>query len=1022
MKWLKRGLVALAILAIVSGVGLVVLVRFLPETDFIRNAVEQRLRDLTGQNITIASIQVGGSFPDVMRITLTGIAATAQDGHKQLSMDRLVLVPSLGPLFHREISIGSITVEGLHTSIRRLPDGSVQYPLVVAPVSSPPSGPQETTGPAQNVAKESPAPASAGLRWSIETVTVTRGTVDFIDRQATPEGDGVTAISLKDLKASLKQQKSGNAFSAILSTRLEGAGVEAGSVELTGEVTLTPNLSDVQRATATISSESLALAPFQRYIPIQPELLAAFRLAKTRFTGTWEKSKPFVYSLESSVTGKGEAPRSILVKGTGNAAEDFSRMEGCVVTAETSEFPLGTVADLLPQAVPWQTSSALLSAHIKGQWQQPAAWTVQGEIGLADLAPKGMLAAFGKKMSLKAQAVLDPAQLSIKNMEISEDSHKLAGISGTVHTPLSDARTFDLTADSVARPQWLRALGVRLPAGVAVGGSVPLRARVKGTAAKLAIDVKGDLTAAALRVIPVIDKPEGEKATLSVQTAMTNARRKDGSRAPQALHVALHIPSTRIRFRPQGPALAGQTLNLTAGVFIRGKSVDVKDAVVTLKRAQGKSPDEIVINADVDNVESALPKIRGNVTALLNKELIAAAAGNLPPNFKLTGETRGKLALAGTPRALDWNLDLPLTSVGIDVENTFQKPAGVSSNLKASGKWADDALNMERGSLTLSGISAFGRGVLKERNGGFGGLHVQVKKADLKDVAKFVPSLSRVKLSGPVEADLDVKPERQEIVPHGTLRLVAVDYLADKNEWSLRKLRGVAKINGKSLSVPELVGNMGGAVDAPLKVTGNLHNIDSVKDLNGRVTLEMGKGRIKGDRLRKFLQPVQLLVGTLLDPKALTKKTDLLELESLTGTFDIKSGTAQTSNVKLKGADFGAGAIGSIRLTDMHLDALVGLHTVLVTNDAIGRIPQVRSVVKKYEGILKATGLDKELKKVGIDVDAKPSEKQESSKEVRTPVTVIVKVQGTASKPDVMPVAEDSLGRETATKLKSLMN
>ncbi len=175
--------------------------------------------------------------------------------------------------------------------------------------------------------------------------------------------------------------------------------------------------------------------------------------------------------------------------------------------------------------------------------------------------------------------------------------------------------------------------------------------------------------------------------------------------------------------------------------------------------------------------------------------------------------------------------------------------------------------------------------------------------------------------------------------------------------------------------------------------------------------------------MRKILQPVQLLVGTLLNPqKALEKKTDILDLDVPTGDFEIKAGTAHTSNLRLKGADLGAGAIGSVRLQDLHLDAIAGLHTVLVTNDAIGRIPQVRSVVKKYEGLLKATGLDKELKRVGIDVNDKGGNPQEAPKEVKTPVTVIVKVRGTASSPQVTPVPEDSLQKETMTQLKALMN
>jgi len=1022
MKWLKRVVLALVALTVISGAALVIMVRFLPETDFIRNAVESRLRDLTGQNITIASIDVGGSFPDLMRITLQGVAATSPDGQKQLSMDRLVLVPSVTPLLRREISIASITVEGLHTFVRRLPDGTVLYPLVIAPVSSPGSVREDAAGPREDIAKQSPGTAPSGLRWSIESIVLSNGRVDFIDGQATPESNGTPVISFKGFNASLKQQTSGNAFAVSVFGHVAGAKAEAGTVDLKGDVTLTGDLSALQRATATVTCESFRLEPFHRFIPIAQETVSQFRLSATRFSATWEKSQPCTFSFESRVTGNGEGAHAIAIKGSGKAPEDLSQVETIAVTGETEGFPLNPVASLLPPGLPWQEASGALSANVQGTFHNPAEWNVQGQVALADLSPKGIMAALGKRMGVKAEFSLDPGLLTVKGMEISETTQRLATVSGNVRGPFSTEPALDLTVDAIGRPQWLKGLGIRLPDHVSIAGTIPVRARVSGPVTKVSLETHADLTPATIRVKPVLEKTEGEKASISVQTTLTEAQRAHGSKSALALRVGLHMPSVRVQLRAADAALAGFALNLNSGVIVKGKTVDIKDALLTLKRAQQKSPDDLTVNADIENVASLHPRLKGTATVLLNKENMALATGALPPNLTLAGETRGKLAFSGSTTALDWSLEVPLTSMAVDVEKAFHKPAGMNAHLKASGKWADESLKLERGQLSLAGISATGSGVLKERSGGFGGLRVQVKKADMKDVVGVVPALTRGKVSGPVEADLELKSSREGIVPHASVRLVAVDYQADKNEWSFNKVRGVARINGRYLNVPELTGVIKGAVDAPLKVTGTIHNVDAVKEMNGQVTLEMGKGKINADRFRKILQPMQLLVGSLLDPKALGKKTDVFELESGTGTFDIKSGVAQTSNLRLKGADFGVGAIGSIRLHDVHLDALAGLHTVIVTNDAIGRIPEVRNAVKKYEGILKATGLDKELKKVGIDVDDKGETKQEAPKEVRTPVTVIVKIQGPASSPQVMPVAENTLGTDTANKLKLLMN
>ena len=1025
MKWLKRIALALLIVVIVSGVALIVMVRFLPETDFIRNAVEQRLRDLTGQNIAIASIELGGSFPDLMRITVQGVTATSQDGQKQLSMNRLVLVPSVAPLLHREISIESVNIEGLHTSLTRLADGSVRYPFVVAPVSSPVRGPErieEPAGPGEQVPKEKPEAARGGLTWSIKSVKLTDCRIDFIDEQTAQEGEGPTVISLKTLNASLSQQKEGNAFAISLRAQMKGAKAEAGPVGLTGDVTLTGDLSQLQQAKATLTSESLRLEPFQRFLPPSAEILSAFRLSGVHCTMTWEKAQPCAFSFEGNLNGKGENSGAIALKGEGRAAEDFSLIQNVTIEAKTEGFPLRAVQSLVPRGVPWETSSGLLSANVRGEWRKPSDWTVQGQVSFADLASKGAVAALGKKMGVKAQISLDPRQLTVQDMEVAEAKHRLATVSGKVQEPLSGQPTLDLTADCTARPQWLKAFGVRLPETVNIAGYVPVRVRVKGPTEKMSIDVNANLAPAAIRVSPFVEKPEGEKASLTVQTTLTEAHRSAASKAAYVLRVGLYVLSPHIRLKADGAPLTGRILTLTSRVIVKGKSVDIRDAVLTLKRPQRKSSDDLVIQVDMADLESGHPKLKGTLAAFLHKETISALLGNLPSNLKLSGEAHGKLTFSGNPKALDWNLELPLTSLGIDVEKSFRKPAGVAADFKASGKWAQETLNLERSRLTLPGIYAVARGVLKERKGGFGGLKVRVKRADLKDVARLLPSLAKVKVSGPVEADLELKPSQKGIVPHASVRLVSADYHADNSAWILSKLRGVVKFDGQSLRVPELTGNIRGAIEAPLKVTGNLQHIDNVEQIGGRVSLEMGKGRIRAERFRKLLQPVQLLVGTLLDPKALAKRSDLLELESLTGTFDIKSGIARTSDIQLKGPDFKAGAMGTIRLRDMHLDALAGLHTVIVTNDSIGRIPQVRSVVKKYEGFLKATGLDKELKKVGIDVDAKKDDKQTAPKEIKTPVTVIVKVQGAASSPNVMPVPEDSLGKEKVSKLKSLIN
>jgi hypothetical protein len=484
-----------------------------------------------------------------------------------------------------------------------------------------------------------------------------------------------------------------------------------------------------------------------------------------------------------------------------------------------------------------------------------------------------------------------------------------------------------------------------------------------------------------------------------------------------------------VRLKPQAPWSAGLAMTLDSGVQLKGKAVDLKDASLTLKKGN-KSGEMVSVTGLVEHLGAGTPTFKGGATLVLDNDVLALLREDLPPNLSLTGEARVKAAFSGTPSEFGWSIDMPLTGAGIDVEKAFRKPSGVAASVKASGKWAKETLTLDSGQISLPGVSAVARGTLLDRNGRFSELHADLKKTDLKDLAKFAPALAGLKVSGPIEADAILRSSRKGIEPHATIRLVSVDYVPEKANWSLRKLHGTAKTNGVSLEAPALVGQIQGAIEAPFRVKVALDNLPAVKDTSGRVSIAVEKGKIKAERLRSILQQGKILVGTLLNPQqALEKKSDVLELESLTADFDVKAGTAKTSNLKLKATDFSLGATGSLRLDDLNLDALAGLHTVIVSSDALGKIPQVRQAVKKYEGLLKITGLDKELKKIGIDTategqaqgEGAPQPESPTPKIVKTPVTVMVKITGPASSPNVTPVLENALDKNTADHLKELM-
>ncbi len=114
--------------------------------------------------------------------------------------------------------------------------------------------------------------------------------------------------------------------------------------------------------------------------------------------------------------------------------------------------------------------------------------------------------------------------------------------------------------------------------------------------------------------------------------------------------------------------------------------------------------------------------------------------------------------------------------------------------------------------------------------------------------------------------------------------------------------------------------------------------------------------------------------------------------------------------------------MGKLRLDTLSIDAVAGIHTVTSAGEALGRIPGVQKFVKKHEDLLKITGLDKELKRLGIQAPTDQETNPDTQAPAKTPVTVIVKLRGPASSPEVLPVLETAVDRETLARLKSLLH
>jgi hypothetical protein len=576
----------------------------------------------------------------------------------------------------------------------------------------------------------------------------------------------------------------------------------------------------------------------------------------------------------------------------------------------------------------------------------------------------------------------------------------------------------DLHGEISLKPDWLRSLGIKLPSGCTITGIALVKGDVRGKPENVWLDLKANLTSAEVLYPPYFEKPQGNKGVLAIKGNFFPF--KEQKNVEPGI-ISLGMAGVNLRITPKGKWLPRKYLALESKFFLKGNRLDFREGVLTVRR--GAEPGDILsIRADVTDAASSAPHFDGTGALNLDSEIVALLFGN---QHEATLKGSGALVKAkftGTPAELNWSMAVPLTHLDVALDKSFRKPGGMPGALKASGKSAGQELEISSVQLTLPGIVLNGKGKLTDRDGNFGQLHFDLAKAELKELLKLFPSGSDLRLSGPLEASIVLKKSAGEIKPDGVIRLIAVDYRPPNAGWTVENMKGTLEARGTVVEIPELSGALKGAIEAPIKAKGILKNVQSLESLQGNISLTSEPGRIRADRLKNTLDKVNLLIGTIIYPNGQTEKSRLLDFKSLTGDLQISGGTIKTNNLSLRGEEINAGVVGSASLNPVNLDLFTGIKTYTSAGAAIGKIPAVKELVKKHEGLLKITGLDKELKRIGIESGSDESKPEGNTQPARTPVTVILKVRGPASNPEVTPVLENALSKEVLSRLQTLMN
>ncbi len=856
------------------------------------------------------------------------------------------------------------------------------------------------------------------LKWSIDRIDLADAQIMFIDKAVKPGQDTIYSATLN---GSMKRAESGNAFSASFTGNIGAGKAKSATLKIEGDFHLTPDMTALAEGKAQVTAQSLPLSSLEVYIPKTAWMAKLFHSADIAAQVAFTKDKPSRIKLQTSMFVAENQPKNLEIEADLLTNDRSSGLDEAQAVVSVQTLPVGVFKDHLPTGIPIDPDAGTVKGVWRVQWNK-ATWKAQGEAQLDNIITKGLVKNTPPMLQATAKLSADESTFEVSRLEVSDGKHKVSA-EGVVSHPWEPSRSVDLKLDFTVVPEFLKSWGIQIPKGLKYTGSVPVRGELRGALDSPQIDVGANLKEADIAWEDYLEKGKGAPGSVNARTVLVL-----GAAKPHLKPIAVKISLADARLKaPQHRPLKAAVL-LDAQAVVKANTVDLREAVLQLKRGK-ESPD--TVHGEALNLGSSTPSFDGYASFTVDQELIDAL-GPLPPELVVSGRSQVKAKFSGARGKMTCSAEAPLLHLDVAFGKGFRKLSGVAGSLKASFRIADESVDLSEGALTLPGVLINARGSLRDTTGKFHDVNLEIKKCELRELAKLFPQLSSVKPAGSLEGQVDLKNANNQVLPFGIIRLSGVEIKPENLGVHFSGIKGSLEASGGAMNIPEIGGAVGGAVEGPFTIKGVLENIQNAQALSGKMSLKGGPGHIRSQKLRNVLQQASLILSMPVAPGA-DKNSDPLGFEKLTGTFDLKNGVMNSENLKFKGAALNAGAIGNLTLKGSELDAYMGIKTMTTLGGAIGRIPAVQKILKQNNGLLKSTGLDKELKRWGINVseDKKPegSDQQDGSEggaqnpePKATPLMLFLRVRGQAAAPDITPVVETPANRAWIDKLKPLID
>lgn len=998
---------------------------FLPSSDWLRSGIESKIAEASNTKVTIGSFSVGLSLRGPVRVSASDVMVKGLHGQETLLVKQVEMTPSLSGMIQGRISISSIEMESVKALVTIDPHGAYQYPFVPLPIKT--EGDQTTADSAWQSAQQlsSADPdktqpsgnVGSQIAWSINSVRATDVTLELVDMRTVSTPDRRVTLGIAEIN--LRQAGSANTFDIIINgATLRQSENIVSKFNGLGPLRLNETLDGIEKVDFQLNIDSADFASISGFIPKFGEAFKQLTVTGARLDLGYAASSGTKIGFRGSVSHATGPSAPLKIAASCRFPSDFSAVTDIEVNGEASKVPLLMFAPLAGAAAP-SFGAGLWSGTFSFNQNSTGEWSIGSDLQLENvhLLPESGLGIKNPTISILADGTWESMDLR----ELNANDHSVAmKLSGRIIRPLSDSRVLDLNADFLFRSPANVLKNLVGASEIEIKGPLRLNGSIKGPANKSNFELQADMRQCSLDFSGKLSKPAEKKWLLWLKGAISTPENIKGATPQIDALFGTELHGVNVTSGHAKPVTGELGFNARSRFLYGTQGIDFREFDVELKR--NKSANFLIkIRGSAIGLSKGAAKVTASVQTNFDAQLLSLLGLDDSGNLKIDGQTTISTKLNQSKNAYTFSIEAPLKNLDISYDKTFGKKAGVDGSLIVSGNYSGNVTTLSSSSLSLPGLAASATGTIANKKNGLTEIDLKLKEVDLKKLTSVLPELAKQDLAGRCRAQLILKNDKSDFLPTGSIQIESLQFKPEKSMVFFDSVAGSAKINGKNLDDISLDGRVRGFVEAPIRCYGSLQDIYGIENLKGNISANIGHGAIKLQHFKGNMAKPQAVISALGASLLNNPNIASPEFSYIRGDFAINRGIAQTENLEQVGGDLRSAIVGSIDLRNNNINAALWVKAMISPPEQIGKIPAVRELVKKHEGILKMTGLDKELKKLGIESGDQKSPDSGQSKPAKHPINMIFRLSGNAGDAQVMPTFENSLGEPLSSKLKALI-